>query len=115
VDALRSGLSPELSVKFEAWLERYLAALGDFLAIFRSQAAAISQRRSDGFAALLNPALVEELRRETLSRKALHAVASVPGVSCVLNGMRHPDYVTDSMGIMWWNPIPDAGKLFGLL
>jgi len=115
VGALRSGLSPELSVKFEAWLGRYLNALGDFLAIFRSRAAAISQRRSDGFAAVLNPALAEELRHETLSRKALHAVASVPGVSCVLNGMRHPDYVTDSMGIMRWNPIADAGKLFGLL
>lgn len=115
VGALRSGLSPELGGKFEPWLERYLPALGDLLAIFRAQAAASSQRRSDGMAAALNPALPEALRGETLSRKALHAVASVPGVTCVLNGMRHPDYVADSMGILKWSPLPDAVKLFGLL
>jgi uncharacterized protein len=115
VGALRSGLPAELSGKFEAWLERYLPALGDLLAIFRSQAAASSQQRSDGIAAALNPALPEGLRGETLSRKALHAVASLAGVSSVLNGMRHPDYVADSMEILKWSPIPDAGKLFGLL
>ena len=115
VGALRSGLPPELSGKFESWLERYLPTLGDLLAIFRAQAAASSQQRSDGIAAALNPALPEGLRGETLSRKVLHAVASVPGVTCVLNGMRHPDYVADSMEILKWDPIPDAGKLFGLL
>ncbi|MCI0408620.1 MAG: hypothetical protein L0191_08660, partial [Acidobacteria bacterium] len=115
VGALRSGLPTELSGKFEEWLARYLPALGDLLAIFRAQAAASSQQRSDGIAAALNPELPEPLRGETLSRKALHAVASVPGVSCVLNGMRHSDYVADSMEILKWSPIPGAGKLFGLL
>ncbi len=115
VGALRSGLPSELSGKFEAWLQRYLPALGDLLAIFRAQAAASSQLRSDGIAAALNPALPEWLRGQSLSRKALHVVASVGGVSCVLNGMRHPDHVADSMEILKWNPIPDAGKLLGLL
>ena len=115
VGALRSSLPPELSGKFEAWLERYLPALGDLLAICRAEAAGSSQRRSDGIAAALNPALPESLRGETLSRKGLHAVASLPGVSCVLNGMRHTDYVADSMEILKWKPLPDAGKLFGLL
>jgi len=112
VQAMRSGLSTELAGVFEAWLERYLRALGDLLAIFRADCAGRSQKRSDGISTALNPALPERLRRETLSRKALHAVASVPGVTTVLNGMRQPQYVTDSLEILKWEPLADPERIF---
>jgi len=115
VGALRSGLPEERAEFFEGWLARYLPAMGDLLAIFRSEAAASSQKTSDRIAAALNPALPEALRAESLSRKALHIVASTPGVSCVLNGMRRPEYVVDAMGILAWSPLPDAGKLFVMI
>ena len=46
-------------------------------------------------------------REESLSRKALWVVASTPGVSCVLNGLRIPTYVDDALGILSWPPLPD--------
>jgi len=35
-----------------------------------------------------------------MSQKALNFVSSSPSVSVVLNGMRRPEYVDDTMGIM---------------
>jgi aryl-alcohol dehydrogenase-like predicted oxidoreductase len=115
VGALRSGLPAERLEFLEVWLARYLPDLGDVLAIFQSEAAAASQKRSDRIAATLEPHLPDSLRGESLSRKALHLVASPPGVSCVLNGMRRPEYVIDSMEIMKWSPLPGAEKLLALL
>jgi len=44
-----------------------------------------------------NPSLAKRL---TFSQKALSVAAATPGVDVVLNGMRTPDYVNDSMEIM---------------
>ena len=44
--------------------------------------------------------LPDGLKGETLSRKSLAVLANTPGVDCVLNGMRHPDYVDDALGIL---------------
>ena len=49
---------------------------------------------------------------EGLSRKALWVLASTPGVSCVLLGMRHPAYVEDGMGIMSWPPLPEVRPIY---
>ncbi|PYQ14757.1 MAG: hypothetical protein DMH00_00745 [Acidobacteria bacterium] len=114
VRSMRSGLPEDLAGTFEGWLERYLPVLGDLLAILRADCAARSQKRSDEIAASLNRGLPPAIRGETLSRKALHLVASVPGVHCVLNGMRHPDYVADSMEILKWEPLAEAEKLLGV-
>ncbi|HEV8374906.1 MAG TPA: aldo/keto reductase [Candidatus Polarisedimenticolia bacterium] len=113
VRTVRSSMAAGPAEQFEAWLETYLSALGDLLAVLRSQSAARSQERSDRIASALREDLPTALRDESLSRKALHAVASVPGVTCVLNGMRRPAYVADSMEILKWEPIPGAEKLFG--
>jgi hypothetical protein len=58
--------------------------------------------------ARLDPLLPASRRGESLSRKALWVVASVPGVSAVLNGARTPAYVDDALGILAWPPLPDA-------
>jgi aryl-alcohol dehydrogenase-like predicted oxidoreductase len=39
-------------------------------------------------------------RTESLSRKALAVLTNTQGVTCVLNGMRHPNYVDDSLGAL---------------
>ncbi|MEC4674602.1 MAG: hypothetical protein VST68_10470, partial [Nitrospirota bacterium] len=49
---------------------------------------------------------------ESLSRKALWTVASTPGVTCVLNGMRSPEYVTDALGILSWEPLAETQPIF---
>ena len=114
VEALRRQLPEAAAACFEAWLLRYLPALGDLLALFRSDAASRSRQRSAAIAARLDPYLPESLRAESLSRKALHSVASVPGVTCVLNGMRRPEYVADATETLKWEPLPGAADLFRL-
>jgi aryl-alcohol dehydrogenase-like predicted oxidoreductase len=56
----------------------------------------------------LEPHLPPELRAESLSRIALAFVASTPGVTCALNGMRDPAYVADAVGVLGLPPIPDV-------
>ncbi len=58
-------------------------------------------------ARVMDPLLPEARRPESLSRKALWTVASTPGVTCVLVGMRQVSYVEDAMGIAAWPPLPD--------
>jgi aryl-alcohol dehydrogenase-like predicted oxidoreductase len=53
----------------------------------------------------LDPALPAERRNATASQKALQVVASAPGVSCVLVGMRRPAYVEDATQVLRWPPL----------
>ena len=50
--------------------------------------------------ARLDPLLPEPLRAATLSCKAIAVLANTAGVTCVLNGMRRPAYVDDSLGAL---------------
>jgi aryl-alcohol dehydrogenase-like predicted oxidoreductase len=60
----------------------------------------------------IDPLLPEERRRESLSRKALWTVASTPGVTCVLVGMRRADYVDDALGVLPWPPLADPPRVY---
>jgi len=113
VSFVRSALPEDLAGTFRDWLDRYLPELGNLLIAFEAACAARSRQRSEKIAALIDSGLPPSLRAESLSRKALHAVASVEGVTCVLNGMRRPGYVEDSMEILKWDRIPAAADLFG--
>lgn len=108
----RLSSDEERKEKFDRWLERYLPMLERLLNAIRADCVQRSQRRSDKITALVNPALPYKLRTESLSRKALHAVASVEGVASVLNGMRRPQYVEDSMGILAWPRLENPDSIF---
>jgi len=75
-------------------------------------AASRSRRVHDVISAAIDPFLPEEQRGESLSRKALWVPASTKGVSCVLNGMRTPSYVDDSLGILPWSPITPVVPIY---
>src|SRR5205085_773200 len=60
-------------------------------------------------AAHLQPA---ERRGESLSRKALWVVASTPGISSVLVGMRDPEYVRDATAVLSWPPLADPAAVY---
>jgi len=64
---------------------------------------------------MIDPALPPERRAERLSRKALWTVASTPGVSTVLVGMRRREYVADATAILSWPPLADAVQVYGRL
>ncbi|MFQ5960868.1 MAG: aldo/keto reductase [Candidatus Methylomirabilales bacterium] len=109
---LDQNLVGELGRVWQSWRDRYLDELGKLLGEFRRQGASKSQRHSTAVSAAIDPLLPAERRGESLSRKALWVLASTPGVSCVLNGMRTPAYVDDALGILPWPPLPDVIAIY---
>jgi aryl-alcohol dehydrogenase-like predicted oxidoreductase len=107
----RAGPGPEPQrpdgETWQAWRSRYLPELQKLLGELRREAALRSQESIAGVTAAVDPRLPAERRAESLSRKALWVAASTPGVTCVLDGMRKPDYVDDAMGILAWPRLRD--------
>ena len=68
--------------------------------------------RAQAIAAMIDPCIPEDKKGETLSRKALWTVASTPGVTCVLNGMRSPTYVADALGVLAWEPLHEPHAVY---
>ena len=98
--------------QWESWRERYVPRLLALLGFLRRTAAEKSRARTQRIAASIDPLLPESKRRESLSRKALWVIASTPGVTCVLNGMRTAQYVDDSTAILGWNPLSNSEAVY---
>jgi hypothetical protein len=109
---LDHSLSGPIGEAWRSWRVRYLPALDQLLGAFRARAARQSQGVSNRVAAALNPHLPLARRGESLSRKVVWVLASTPGVTAVLLGMRHPDYVSDGLEILKWAPLGDARKAY---
>ncbi len=112
VRALDGGLGGEVAERWRPWRDRYLPELRLLLVELRRQAAQKSQALSRAVAAAVDPLLLAERSGETLSRKALWVLASTPGVGSVLNGMRTPAYVDDTLGILRWPPLPSVLPIY---
>ncbi len=112
VPALEQALAGQAGEKWQEWRDRYLFELDRLLGEVRRQAAARSQTVSAAVAAAVDPALPIARQSEGLSRKALWVLASTPGVTCVLNGMRQPAYVDDALGILAWPPLDQPLKVY---
>ncbi|HBP87786.1 MAG TPA: aldo/keto reductase [Nitrospirales bacterium] len=97
---------------WESWRDRYVPELVSLLKVMRMEAAQKSAQKIAEIRQLIDPFLPEPKREEPFSRKALWAVASTPGVTCVLNGMRHPVYVDDSLTILQWESLSQPRALF---
>jgi hypothetical protein len=65
--------------------------------------------------AALDPLLPVDRRGAPLSRKALWVLASTPGVSAVLVGMRRPAYVEDATAILDWPPLAEPRSVYETL
>jgi hypothetical protein len=50
-----------------------------------------------------------------LARKTLWILASTPGVSTVLVGMRRPAYMEDATGILGWPPLAEPYRVYEAL
>jgi len=112
VSMLDMRLDGPVRAMWESWRDRYLPALDGLLEAFHARAARQSQAASNQVTAAVNPHLPLVRRGESLSRKALWVLASTPGVSAVLVGMRHPGYVEDALEILDWPPLPDVRPIF---
>ena len=60
----------------------------------------------------LDAVLPPNRRAESLSRKALWVLASTPGVSSVLNGMRTSAYVDDSLAVLHWSALEPVRPVY---
>ena len=105
-------MTGEVGDRWQAWRDRYLPELLTLLKELRREATVKSREKTAAITNLLDPFLPESKRKESLSRKALWVLASTPGVTCVLNGMRTPAYVDDSLGILGWEPLPDVRRIY---
>jgi hypothetical protein len=112
VRSLDEGITGPLAEQWRDWRSRYLPELRALLGALRASAAAHSRAVTKAVSASLDPLLPSERRPQTLSRKALWVVASTPGVSCVLVGMRATAYVDDALGILSWPRLPDTRRVY---
>jgi uncharacterized protein len=115
MQALSRNLTGAAAEQWEAWRDRYLPQLLTLLRGLRREATERSRARTASVSAILDPLLPESRRKESLSRKALWILTSTPGVTCVLNGMRSPAYVDDSLAIMGWEPLTGVMRAFNAL
>jgi uncharacterized protein YyaL (SSP411 family)/aryl-alcohol dehydrogenase-like predicted oxidoreductase len=110
--ALDQALTGPLAEDWRAWRGRYVPELQKLLREVGRQAAARSRQQLEQVRAVLDPALPADKRGESLSRKALWVLASTPGASSVLVGMRSAAYVRDALAVMEWPPLPGAEEVY---
>jgi len=112
MQALSRHLTGTAAEQWEAWRDRYMPQLLTLLGGLRREATERSRAKTAAVAAIIDPFLPEPKRKESLSRKALWVLASTPGVTCVLNGMRSPTYAEDSLAVMGWEPLKGTKQIF---
>ena len=112
MQALSRNLTGEAAEQWEAWRDRYVPQLLTLLGGLRREATERSRAKTALVSATLDPLLPEPRRKESLSRKALWVLASTPGITCVLNGMRSPAYADDSLAVMGWEPLTEVKQIF---
>ena len=108
-------LAGEVGARWEDWRQRYLSTLEDVFREIRIEASEATRASIEAVGEVLDPLLPEDRRSESTSRKALWVVASTPGVTCVLTGMRTPEYVEDSLAMMGWSPLEDVEPIYRTL
>ena len=112
MQALSRHLTGTAAERWEAWRDRYVPELLTLLGGLRREATERSRAKTALVSATLNPLLPDARRKESLSRKALWVLASTPGVTCVLNGMRSSAYIDDSLAVMRWKSLTGVRQVF---
>ncbi|MCZ6645286.1 MAG: aldo/keto reductase [SAR324 cluster bacterium] len=100
--------TPGLRKDFTAWYPGYCRKLEDVAGMISEWLGRADFARSNDMHERLEPLLEARLRGLPLSQKALVTLLALPGVSCVLNGMRRTSYVEDSTGAMAAGPCEAA-------
>jgi aryl-alcohol dehydrogenase-like predicted oxidoreductase len=107
--------SKEKETEWEHWRERYIPEFLSLLRILRMEAAEKSAKNIQNVRKVIDPFLPESKQQEPFSRKALWVLTSTPGVTCVLNGIRKPAYVEDSLIVLQWEPTLKVNSIFEAL
>jgi hypothetical protein len=110
--ALERTLDGQLASRWNTWRERYFVEVNRLMGEMRRHAAEESSSQSAAVGAAIDPLLPPERRKENLARKALWTVASTPGVTCFLNGMRMAEYVEDALAVMAWPRLDGTEEVY---
>jgi uncharacterized protein YyaL (SSP411 family)/aryl-alcohol dehydrogenase-like predicted oxidoreductase len=110
--AVEQAVSGDLAKGFAAWQRRYIPAMKALLASLAWRSAEESRRGLGRVRGAIAPHLPPERREESLSRLALWALESLPGVSTVLVGARRSEYVDDALGTLAWPKLEQASRCF---
>lgn len=109
---LERGLSGDVAERWTAWRQRYVPVFLTLLRGLRHEATARSRAQADRVTKTIDPFLPVSCLASSLSQKALWVLASTPGVTCVLNGMRTTRYVEDSLSMLKWEPLKDTRPIY---
>ena len=112
LQTLSRHLSGAISEQWETWRDRYIPELLTLLRGLRREATERSRARTASVTAAIDPLLPVPRRTDSLSRKALWILASTPGVTCVLNGMRTPHYVDEALAVLRWESLKDVMSVY---
>ncbi|MFO0705499.1 MAG: aldo/keto reductase [Nitrospira sp.] len=112
LQALSRTMTAEAAERWEDWRDRYVPELLTLLRGLQREATERSRQRTHAVTTTIDPLLPSARRGESLSRKSLWIVTSTPGVTCVLNGMRSPAYVHDSLAVLHWDPLSPVLPLY---
>ena len=102
---LDGSFTGETAQPWRDWRTRYAPALDGFLLASGRRVALAARESARSIAETIEALLPLDRRGETLSRKAIWVLASTPGVSCVLTGIRRPSYVEDALEVLRWPPL----------
>ena len=100
---------------WQSWRDKYVPELLTLLKVMRMEAAQKSAKKLSEIKDVIDPLFPADKQNESFSKKSLWTLASTPGVTSVLNGMRHPVYVDDSLTILQWEPLPSPRPIFEAL
>jgi hypothetical protein len=105
--ALDRAMRGEVRAPWQDWRQRYAAALEELLASIRQRSATKSRKTSETIHGVISPLLPKDKRNESLSKLAAWIIASTPGVTAVLVGMRRLEWVEDLLPILAWDALPE--------
>ncbi len=112
IRVLDGALAGDLGERWRTWRSRYVPELVRFLEAMRREAALKSRATIGAVQDRVDRHLPRARRGESLSRKAVWVLASTPGVTTVLTGMRTPEYVDDTLGVLGWPPLDDPCAVY---
>ncbi len=96
--------------EWDEWLQKFGETLPRIFEQVARHLAASQQEASDHLREQLQLAGYPKTK-ESLSQMSQNVLLNLDGVSCVLNGMRHPEYVNDSMGTVNLDPVDSISIL----
>jgi uncharacterized protein YyaL (SSP411 family)/aryl-alcohol dehydrogenase-like predicted oxidoreductase len=115
MNALDRAMQGDMAEKWKSFRDRYGDEIEKALLSLRRQASENSRKTVEHMQERMEPHLPSELRAAPFSQQALGTLASTPGVSVVLVGMRRPAYVTDSLASLQFPPVAKPARVFEAL